>query len=71
MAGLKSFWRSNHQIRTDKTRDHSPVGGSLAEAQSVSGLYDRYAADVTLYGLDTDCWNLGCCLRLSGNGSTR
>ncbi len=47
MAGLKTFWRSNHQTHTDKTiRDHSLEGASVAEARSVSRLCDRYAADV-------------------------
>jgi hypothetical protein len=58
-AILENAKRSNHQMHTDKTnRDHSLDSESVAEAQSVSRLCDRTAAD-TLSGLDTDRWDLG------------
>ena len=58
MAGLKSFWRSNHQIRTVKTnRDHSLD----ARAEPRRGLCQGSATATrrTLSGLDTDRYSLG------------
>jgi len=48
-AILENEKRSNHQMHTDKTnRDHSLDSPSVAEAQSVSRLCDRSAADAVL-----------------------
>jgi hypothetical protein len=68
MAGLKIFWRSNHQIRTDKaSRDHSRKRsrGTVC-VKALRPLRGGHRPALT-----QTAGTSAFCLRLSGNGSTR
>ena len=70
MAGLKIFWRSNHQIRTDKTnRGQFLMRERSRGAVCVKAL--RPLRGGRCPALTQTATASAFCLRLSGNGSMR